>query len=322
MNILITGASGWIGSNLVEQAAEQHNHIWAIGRNFANTVKRQEVSYCQLDLADPDKNILKNICTHTMDVVIHAAGQAHVSQNELTKELFQRNNIDATRMTLQLACQTHSKRFIHISSVAVAHSRDMYAASKKEAEEMVINFCCSHGIAYTIIRPVVVFGEGDRKGNVYKLIAQINRGVLPLIGGGTAVKNMVYIRNLIEYIDRIMGSNLYDNAILTLRDLEQTNMKQLCYLIKQLLQRQTLILPISDSLWSAMIQFIEMIQIMGFFKRINLMSLRKANSHANFVVDELSQKITEKPPFTLQQGLFNTIRWYKQSKQGGYDHKV
>src|SRR6218665_2924874 len=109
MNILVTGASGFIGGYVVVQLAKNPSYsIIATGRSYTSAFSAySNVKYVQADLTQHFPNI-------SCDVCIHSAGLA---DDKSTAKQFERNNVEATnRLLISLnGCKT----FIHISSSSI-----------------------------------------------------------------------------------------------------------------------------------------------------------------------------------------------------------
>lgn len=301
MDILVTGASGFIGQDIVRQLVNG-NTIYALSRHFSNKIN--DVNYVENDLLDEIKIPCSNI-----DVVIHAAGQAHIVQNDETKPLFYRNNVQATDNILNTALKLNAKRFIYLSTVAVTNNdeNDYYASSKKEAENHIVRFCSQHNIPYTIIRPVVVYGENDIKGNFYKMISQMRKGFFPLVNNGKTKKDILYVRNLSFIISEIIKFQQFNNQILIAKDNKSLNFKDICLLIKRDIQDCKLI-PIPLLFINSIASIISLCNSIGL-KSPNANSIKKLCVDSNFSINSNNQRLLDKNPFSSALGIANTINW-------------
>lgn len=212
MKILITGANGFIGKKLIDFLSKDNQHkITALVRSKCDQQTKVNVEYKVGDLlliSDWDW-ILNDV-----DIVIHAAGRAHIMDEKSHDSLseFRRINTFVT-INLSRECLLHGiKRFIYISTVKVlgeyteddlvfsSESKpcpsDPYAISKYEAETSLNE---NKELDTVIIRPPLVYGSGV-KGNLKKLLRLV-KGSFPLPFG--SIKNsrsMVSVENLIDLI--------------------------------------------------------------------------------------------------------------------------
>jgi UDP-glucose 4-epimerase len=206
-NILITGATGFLGQALVR--SNKFPEARLIGRWFP-----VEGSADILELSDVDdfSDILKDV-----DVIIHLAGLAHLVESEDTKThvLYKRVN---TELTLRLAAQAANagvKRFIYLSTIKVLgeyNAHDMpfrhtdplapsspYAVSKAAAEVGLKNICLSSNMEFVIVRPPLIYGR-NVKGNFRRLISLCKKRVILPFGLFTERRSYISLKNIIFVI--------------------------------------------------------------------------------------------------------------------------
>lgn len=314
MNIIVTGASGFIGTDMIRQLCESKHNIIAMGRNFP--MKNQRVIYYEQDLLSVNVNNIKSILPgEKADVIIHAAGQAHIPSNRRNEQLFIRNNIKATQSMINLAIETNVRKCIFISTVAVIEhniENDFYAYTKKQAEDLIIDFCRRKAMQYTIIRPVVVYGENDVKGNMYKLIRQIRRGIFPLVNKGNTVKNIIYIRNLSKLITDIVDSDECRNKILIAKDKEDLTIGEICQLIDRVLSGKCFFMNIPTYLLNMFIHFIKYAQLLGVFKGLNVSSIKRLKMNTHYHLSSYNKLFIANLPYSSAEGLCRTVCWVKE----------
>lgn len=165
INILVTGASGFIGQAFLRRFAHQENlNIYGVGRRPIPQIP-SGVRYAQWDLAD------LNQLDFTPDVVIHAAGKAGPWGS---REAYWRDNVLTTQQVIAFCQQRAHPRLIFLSTAAVYYRyqhqfnlteqtligpdfANEYARSKFEAEQQLQGYSGEK----TILRPCAVFGPGD-----------------------------------------------------------------------------------------------------------------------------------------------------------------
>lgn len=200
MKILISGASGFLGTFFVNYFSSLMINVVTIGRS--NT--------CNI-LKDITKEFeINDIC----DLFIHAAGKAHLSPR--TKEEimdFYISNVIGTKNLLNGLKNAVPKQFVYISSVSVYGldygteinesspllAQDPYGKSKIDAEEIVKKWCLEHNVICTILRLPLVVGENP-PGNLGSMIRGIKKGYYFNISGGKAKKSMVLATDIAHFI--------------------------------------------------------------------------------------------------------------------------
>ena len=199
--LLFTGASGFLGSNVVPILKDSYD-IYTIG------------------LGDSD-NIKFNIATDIppledkFDIVLHAAGKAHVVPKNIDEENeFYKVNLDGTiNLCKALEKVGLPKSFIFISTVAVygcefganinedypLNGDTPYALSKIKAENYLTDWCEKNNIVLSIIRPSLIAGPNP-PGNLGDMIKGIRKGFYLNIGGGKAKKSVLMVEDIANLI--------------------------------------------------------------------------------------------------------------------------
>ena len=198
MRILVTGASGFIGSGLVSALTDAGHDVCALMRPSASSDFLKGVKFTRLagDLGDQES--LVRACQN-MDVVYHAAGLTQARN----KEEYFRYNAEATKNLANAAIKCGVKKFIFISSLAAAGPSiglsprtetesdtpvSMYGESKQRAELYLdelkgkLNFIC--------IRPPMVYGPRDK--NVFIFFKTIQKQWMPIMPAKTPTGHKYY----------------------------------------------------------------------------------------------------------------------------------
>jgi nucleoside-diphosphate-sugar epimerase len=210
MKALVTGATGFVGSHLVEALRRGGVEVTALARSAAKaiTLREQGVRVVSGDLHDYAS--LERAATD-QDVVYHVAGVV-AARNEAE---FLSANEDGTRNVIAAAEHGGKPRFVLVSSLAAGgpSSRGMplngsesprpvtaYGRSKLAAERVVK----SSALPWSIVRPPIVYGPRDRE--VLKLFRIGRLGVAPVFGDGTQELSAVHAADLANALIAV-GSN-------------------------------------------------------------------------------------------------------------------
>jgi nucleoside-diphosphate-sugar epimerase len=200
MKILLTGSTGFLGSNIYRFLSTNHQ---------VATLSRKNADYnynIELEIPILDKQF---------DLVIHCAGKAHSTPtNDFEIASFYKTNIDGIVNILHSLSNSDTlKYFVFISSVSVYGliegesinetnpllAKDPYGKSKIEAEQIVKNWCNEHNIISTILRLPLVVGDSP-PGNLGSMIKGIKNGYYFNIAGGGAKKSMVLANDITHFI--------------------------------------------------------------------------------------------------------------------------
>lgn len=198
ITVLVTGSDGFLGRHLVPYLAERGHKVVAASRTTPALSDPNIVAVQLPDLSEPlDWQPLLRQC----DAVVHLAGIAHTFADE---DLYDRVNHQATA-TLALAAARSGIHLVFVSSIAAqsgsSSDRELteddpprpnnaYGRSKLAAELAVR----VSGVSFTILRPVVIYGDGE-KGN-FATIHKISRLPIPLpFGALTAQRSVLSVQN-------------------------------------------------------------------------------------------------------------------------------
>jgi len=199
--VLVTGASGFIGANLVQRLAREGYPVRVLLRKTAH---HPFLATAPVERVDGDITDIGSVQTALAGCryVFHAA--AHISFNRSDRPRLYRTNVEGTRIILEGALRSGIRRFIHVSACAVFGSLDkkdavldetspaavsednVYAYSKRLAEEEVMR-SCDQGLDCVIANPCTVYGQGDKTLNSGSLIKAVYSGRLRFMPpGGTS----------------------------------------------------------------------------------------------------------------------------------------
>ena len=199
--LLVTGASGFLGSEVVRLAQAGDWQVRALVRNPDNRIRDVETIVGDIG----DRKVLSKACEGAT-AVIHAAGLAHVfGKAARDQHRFSEVNESGTANVVDAALDAGVSHLVLISSVSVYGSypgaqcdeavpcnpRGPYAISKRQAELRAIERTASMPCSLTILRFATLYGEGDR-GNVAKLIHALGRGRFIWPGNGQNQKSLIY----------------------------------------------------------------------------------------------------------------------------------
>jgi len=211
MSVLVTGASGLVGSHVVEALAARGEPVRALVRPASRAaVLRLGAETVVGDVTDP---AAWQAAARGTRAIVHAAA---IVQRRASWEQYVAVNVEATRLAVG-AARAAGARLIHISSVAVYSGSaaypstperrdedfpfqpiaapDFYARSKRLAEDVVREAATHRDLDVVALRPTVIYGERDRLFTP-RVIRAARLRVVPQIGPGTNRLSCVYAGNV------------------------------------------------------------------------------------------------------------------------------
>jgi len=227
--VLVTGASGFIGRNLVARLLDEQQSVRLLVRRepAPELVSHPQVEIELGDLGDPDA---VERAVAGVDTIYHVGAAMRG-----TKHDFDRGTIVGTRNVVDAALRHAVGKLIYISSLSVLQSlpggasyteaspiemypelRGHYSRAKTAAEQYVTNAVKSHGLRAIILRPGEVVGAGAPL--LTSGIAQRRGGRLIVLGDGSLRVPMVYIDDLLDAIWLAERSNAYKGSVFHIVD--------------------------------------------------------------------------------------------------------
>lgn len=235
--ITIIGGSGFVGTNLCRQLSLKQLDFEIIDLKMSNQFPEK----CKIADVRHAETLRKTI---TGDVVVNLAA---VHRDDVRdKSEYQRTNVDGAE-NVALVCEEKGiDKIVFTSTVAVygfaepgtdetgaINPFNEYGRTKFEAEEKFREWQKNGENSLIIVRPTVIFGEGNR-GNVFNLLNQIASGKFLMVGKGQNKKSMAYIGNVVAFLETCISTdqkygvyNYVDTPDLTMNELVSLVRKQL-----------------------------------------------------------------------------------------------
>ena len=219
MNILITGANGFLGKIVAKKLTDNGHKITAI------VLPEEDTTYLatlkNVNVIRGNLNNIENIKHHAdkIDIIIHLAALLNSSDRELNMKI----NYEATKNIADLAEKNNIKKVIFTSSMtATSKNPNAYGESKKLAEE----YLSKKTFRTIIIRPTLLYGKGGAA--FMKLVGMLNMlpAIVPIIGKGNSIKQPIYVHDAAEIIKRAAETDFKENKIYQIGGPEQIEFKK------------------------------------------------------------------------------------------------
>lgn len=216
--ILITGATGFIGSHIAEEALRLGMEVWVAVRKSSNLryVSDERINKIELDLSS-EEQMTRALSAMNLDYVVHAAG----ATKALKRETFYKVNTDGTKNLVKAlqATNVSVKRFVFISSLSVfgpvrevqpyseitdadiPQPNTSYGMSKLAAELWLRQNCT---LPFTILRPTGVYGPREK--DYMTMVDSIRKGVDVAVGREPQDLTFVYVTDVVQAVFLAMNS--------------------------------------------------------------------------------------------------------------------
>jgi len=333
MKILVTGASGFIGNFLLAALRDAGREVRASSRS---RVEQRGIECVVAPELGPDADWSRALLE--VDAVIHLAGLAHVpskTADEDTEDVYFRINTEGTLTLAKQAIVAGVKHFVFLSSChavadesgkilsaeTVPHPVSAYGRSKLEAEDAISKVFLNSNCAWTILRPPLVYGPGNKAN--FELLLKLVKTCLPLpLASVRNRRSFIYVENLVDVIVACLGNpKTYGKTYLP-SDGEDASTPELIRKIAKANQsfqfselsgsgsdKKTRHLSLATRHSARLFPFPESI-LKALGRLPGLGALRKLISSLYVDSEPLREDLGWSPRFTIEEGLVKTLQKY------------
>lgn len=313
MKILVLGGSGFVGTRLIEMlladghdvingdlvSGEKYPHLWKL-----------------CDVCD-DKQLSEAM--QERELVINLAAAHRDDVRPLS--LYTRTNVTGAEHVTRMASKTGIKHIVFTSSVAVygfpriecvedspKFPFNEYGRTKLAAEKVYEDWQrSSPGNILTVVRPTVIFGEGNR-GNVYNLFCQLASRRFIMVGNGKNKKSMAYVGNVAAFLKWNIENNRQPYSVFNYVDKPDFSMNELLDRFEKIL-RDGSRTPLRFPYWFGMMGGFGFDLLAAVTRRqlpISSIRIKKFCAQTVFNADK-AHSCGFKPPYTLETALERVI---------------
>jgi nucleoside-diphosphate-sugar epimerase len=310
MRILVTGASGFIGTALCRELRARDHGVRAAVRSAPREERDRLERVVVTDIAGEfDRGALLD----GIDAVVHLVAVAY---GAVDKAMLRRINVEAAER-LARAAAGRVRRFVFLSSVK-AHGEesggcafsetdmlwpeDAYGRAKLEAEHSLRMIAAGSGMELAVLRPPLVYGPGV-KGNFLRLLRWVDSGWPLPLGAVDNRRSLIYVGNLVDAIARCVERPEASGTFLVGDDESPST--------PELVSRMASALGRSARMWPVPVSWLRLAgRIAGRQEEVRRLvgSLAVDTSLAR-------TRLGWQPPFNLSQGLTATALWYRSLRR-------
>lgn len=345
MTILVTGASGFIGSYIVQEGLDKGFEVWAgvRGTSSRGYLQDERIRFAQLDLSHPEvlrQQLLQykdQMGGKGWDYVVHAAGATKC----LNEKDFYLTNTDGTRHLIDALQSTDMipKRFVFVSSLSIfgairekpirrpspenpwiyspilltdiPQPNTAYGKSKLKAEEYLLQ---QKDFPFTILRPTGVYGPREK--DYFMMAKSIKQHIDFAVGYKPQEITFVYMLDVVQAIYKCMVSPTAEGKAYFLSDGKVYNSRRFSDLLQQQLGNPW-VLHIKTPLWLLRIICWISTRVSHVTGKMNALNNDKFYilSQRNWQCDiePAKQDFCYQPEWELEKGVRSTIAWYKEN---------
>ena len=314
MNVVVSGATGFIGSHLLPALLREGHSVKALIEPGVSDAHLRGVEPFTADIVSGD-----GLSTgfSGAEAIVHLAARNHVLKETSRDPLaaYRRVNVEGTRNVVQAASLACARLFVHLSSVKAMGEeseslldeespcvpKTPYGVSKLESEDAVRVATEKCGMSAVLLRLPMVYGPGN-KGNFPRMIRWAERGLpFPLVQPDN-LRSMVYVGNVTAAV------------IAVLESLRTGKAKRETYIVKDESDYSTRMIysSICRELWKVP-RFLPLPPALGRFAGAISEDFRKVTSSFRVSSAKIREEIGFVPPVSAEEGIARTVEWYKRS---------
>ncbi len=326
--ILITGASGFIGSFLVDMALEKGYQVYAGIRKTSSKIYLSHPDIMFLELDFSNKKAMLNIFSKhpKFDYIIHSAGVT----KSCTSDDFETINYQYTKNFIDVLYEAAKipDKFLFISSIAsygpgntdtlapikitdIPKPISLYGKSKLKAEEYIKSL---KNFPYLIFCPTGVYGPREK--DFLVMYKNVKQGFEMYIGSKEQQLSLIYIKDLCSLTFIALESDIITKSY-CLSDLNNYTALMFNEVVKKVLNKKTIRIVLPKILVKAIAYVSEKIGCL-IFRKIPTLNTDKYKeiSIGNWLCnsDNLFTDFNFKPQYTLEESIQETIQWCKKEQ--------
>ena len=315
--VFVTGATGFVGHFLC-------NRLLALNLGVCGTLLQSEnasllvaeVEPVTVDPLGEDTQWLHAL--KGVDTIIHLAARVHIMDDPSADPLteFRKVNAEGTAQLAREAAKAGVKRLVFVSSIKVngeenstaylpdsqTNPSDPYGISKWEAEQALRKIEAETGLEVVIVRPTLVYGPGV-KANFLNMMKIINRGFPLPLASISNKRSLIYIGNLVDALATCATHPAAAGQIFLVSDGEDVSTPELIRRTASALGLPARLFPVPSSI----------IHLAG--KLIGKSSaINRLTGSLTIDGSMIRMQLGWKPPFTMEEGLRETARWFKDNR--------
>ncbi len=310
MKAFVTGATGFVGSHLVEELVKMGFEVSVLVRK---TSKRDLISSLGVNTVEGSLEELTLKEISECDFFFHIAC---ITKAVRISEYY-RVNRDGTKNVCEI-CEKYEKKLkklVILSSLAACGNNGIpeshYGRSKYEGDMVALSF--SKKIPIVILRPGAIYGPRDM--DFYQIFRTAKKfSILPHPGFNKKILNLVYVKDVVKAIILSIQKDLPSGEILMVGDEKNYTWEEIRDILSEVLKRKLILLKFPKFLAYPPAFFL---QTASFITKkpypLNLSRLPEfLEDNWGMDISETEKKIGYKPSVSLKEGLSITIKWYEE----------
>ncbi len=320
--VLVTGGQGFLGSHIVTKLLDEGKKVRVLARpskeSNSDLAKGVEIEYGDIRDSKAVEDAVNGV-----DIIIHVVSNFRKGGSD-KKEAYD-INVGGTLNVLAAAQKYNVKQIIHCSTIGVHgtvleipatettafNPTDLYQETKLIAEKKVWDFYKKTGLPVTVIRPISLFGPGDKR--MLKLFSMIQKERFFIVGDGNVYFHPAYIDDVVQGFILCLNNEKAFGEVFIIGGDEYTTLNRLCELIAQELgvKPPRMRVPLKPVL--ALATLIETIcEPFNISPPLHRRRVSFFQNNRAFSIDKARKILDYEPHFSLDEIIRKTIQEYRK----------
>jgi nucleoside-diphosphate-sugar epimerase len=308
--VLVTGATGFVGRFLCRSLREAGYVVRAATRRPGDVISEAGEHVC---VGDVGASTDWAVALREVDVVVHAAGRAHVLNDAESPDLYISTNTDGTIHLAKSASRAGVGRIVFLSSIKVngeetrgrayaaddsPRPQDAYGTSKWLAEKSLAEVSAGTGLEVVIVRPPLVYGPGV-KANFLRLLNWVHAGRPLPLGAVDNRRSLVSVWNLCDLLVNVVANEAAAGTTLLVSDAQDLSTPELIRRLAAAMRRPARLIPVPMSL----------LRVAAYLTG-RRRELERLCGSLTVDIEPTRRVLGWSPPLTVDEGLARTVGWY------------
>ena len=329
-SVFITGANGFIGSNLSRYFLEKNFQVYGMVRRTSDLhfLDGFHIKLIYGDLNEVEKTELPpslDYIIHCASIVSDAADEKSCESNIYLGTIDFVNHILASKIKFQ--------RFIYLSTSLVLGYRKLniseenlgksalflpYVKYKLEAERYLLDLYKKEGFPLVILRPADVYGPNDRVSCV-PILKGMETGVPPIVGRGKWIFPLCYVENLCQatYL-ACVTKNIEGRAYTVANGTDVTWKEFFSAFLRRLNRKQRIYLPVFFPFVVAFVMKIIHFFVRSYEPPLTFYRIKRITSHTNYDISKTVKELNYRPDQDSEKQFNAIMDWYLAEKASGH----
>ncbi len=327
MKILISGATGFVGSHVARYLIQQGHEVYALVRTTSNTRELEQIGahLFHNDLAHDPESFRAFFETHPdVEVIYHLASVLTLAK--LKYDDYWKINVGVTKNLLDASRNLPLKAFIYSSSVGVIgplpeipadeETRCVpdspYGQTKYEAECLALDYARQYGLPVASVRLSWVYGPGDTR--TFKFFRMVAKGHFFMIGDGKTRISPIYVEDAVQGL--VLCAEQIENTrgeVFIVAGKESVALRNLAEMIAKEAGSKILPFSVPASFAKTAARICEAVCArFGIEPIIHKNRLNFFFRDQAFDISKVRETVGYAPRIDLQEGIKRTVQWYKE----------